>query len=98
MIWVAVKKLFVLYSSVWIFDRGKLVIRCFSQVTKVVKGTMNDLGELTTHSAVASSFKQIFQVSHCYASIEKMCVALRISFEEREEELIPMGMVTLTFC
>ena len=81
MIWVAVKKLFALYSSVWNFDRGKLVIlnvfikfhcfetveRCHIQVTKVFMKTRNEPGKLTTFSVIVSSFKQIFQVSHCYA-------------------------------
>ena len=112
MIWVAVKKLFVLYSSVWNFDRGKLVIlnvfikfhhfetveKCHIQVTKVVRKTRNEPCKITTFSVIVSSFKQIFKVSHCYAQAAKMCRALCISFEEGEEDFIPMGMVTLTFC
>ena len=112
MIWVAVKNLFVIHSSVWNFDRGKLVIlnvfikfRHFEtvekyhiQVTKVVRKTRNEPDKLTNFSMIVSSFKQIFHVSHYYASAAKMCIALRISFEEREEDLIPMGMVTLTLC
>ena len=81
MIWVAVKKLFVIYNSVWNFDRGKLVIlnvfikfhhsetveNCHIQVTKVVRKTRKEPGKITTFSVIVSSFKQIFQVSHYYA-------------------------------
>ena len=106
------KNLFVIHSSVWNFDRGKLVIlnefirfrcfqtfeRCHIQVTKVVRKARNEPDKLTTLSVIVSSFKPIFHVSNCYASAAKMCIALCISFEEREEDLIPMGMVTITFC
>ena len=109
MIWVVVKNLFVLYSSVWNFDRGKLVIlnvfikfhyfetakNCHIQVTKVVRKTRNEPGKIITFLVIVSSFKPIFHVSHCYASAANMCISLHISFEEREEDLIPMGMVTL---
>ena len=112
LIWVAGKKLFVPYSSVWNFDRGKLVIQsvfikfcrfetvkqCHSQIIKVVRKTRIEPDKMTTFSAVVSSFKQIFMISHCNAWAAKMCRALRIVFEEDEEDFMPTGMIILAFC
>ena len=75
--WFAEKKCFVQCRSIYLFDRGKLVIlsvfikfhlfetivRHRSQVIKVVRRTRNGPGKLTTLSMVSSSFKQIFKIS-----------------------------------
>ena len=61
--WYAKGKWLTSYACIWFFDRGKLVIRCHSQVTKVLRRTRNRLGKLTTFSVVTSSFKQIFKTS-----------------------------------
>ena len=69
--------MFVPYSIIWNFDRGKLVIlsvfiefhlletvvKSHSQVTKVVRRTRNEPDKITTLSAVTSSFKEIFKIS-----------------------------------
>ena len=71
-------KLFVPYSIIWNYDRSKLVFisvfiqfhlletveKCLSQVIKIVRRTRNELGKITTLSAVVSSFKQIFKISY----------------------------------
>ena len=61
--WFAKGKWLGLYAYVWFFDRGKLVIRCCSQETKVVRRTRNRLGKLTTHLAVILSFNFFFKIS-----------------------------------
>ena len=61
--WFVKGKWLALFSHVWFFDRGKPVIRCRSQITRVVRRTRNGFGKLTPYSAVTSSFKQIFKIS-----------------------------------
>ena len=111
-IWVAVKKLFVVSSSVWNFDRGKLILlsvsikfhyfeaveKCHIQEIKAGRKARNDPSKVTTFSVTVSPFMRVFQVSHWYASATNMYSARRMIFEEREEDLIPVGMVALTFC
>ena len=105
-IWVAVKNLFVVHSSVWNFDRGKLiefhyfeaVEKCHIQEIKAGRMARNDPSKVTTFSATVSPFMRVFQVSHWYASAANMCSVRRMIFEEREEDLIPIGIVALTFC
>ena len=106
------KKLFVVCSSVWNFDRGKLILlsvsikfhyfeaveKCHIQEIKASRKARNDPSKVTTFSVTVSPFIRVFQVSHWYASAAKMCFSRRMIFEEREEDLIPVGMVALTFC
>ena len=106
---VAVKKIFVVCSSVWIFDKGKLMLfsikfhyceaveKCRIQEVKVGRKARNDSSKVTTFSVAVSPFTRVFQVSHWYALAAEMCSAWRMIFEEREEDLIPVGMVNLTF-
>ena len=110
MIWVAVKKLFVVGSSVWNFDRGKLMLlsvnshyfeaveKCHIQEIEAGRKARNDPSKVTTFSVTVSPFMRVSQVSHWYASAANMCSVRRMIFEEREEDLIPVGMVALTFC
>ena len=106
MIWVAVKNLFVVHSSVWNFDRGKLiefhyfeaVEKCHTQKLEAGRKAKNNPSRVTTFSVSSSPFMRISQMSHWYASAANMCSVRRIIFEEREEDLIPVGMVALTFC
>ena len=70
--WFARGKWLAICAYVWFFDRGKLVIRCHSQVTRVVRRTRNGFGKLTPYSAVASSFKQIFKMSQFGARVAEM--------------------------
>ena len=106
MIWVAVKNLFVVHSSVWNFDRGKLLEfhyfeagkRCHIQKTEAGRKAKNDPSRVTTFSVTLFPFMRISQMSHWYASAANMCSIQRMIFEEREEDLIPVGMVALTFC
>ena len=103
---VAVRKLFVVHSSVWNFDRGRLiefhyfeaVKKCHIQEIEAGRKARNDPSRVTIFSVRVSPFMRVFQVSHWYASAAKMYSARRMIFEEREEDLIPVGMVALTFC
>ena len=75
--WFVERKLFIPCSSIWNFDRGKLVIlsvfiefhiletivKSHIQVTKVVRRTRNEPDKITTLLAVTSSFKEIFKIS-----------------------------------
>ena len=109
-IWVAVKKLFVVHSGVWNSDRGKLMLlsvnfhyveaveMCHIQEIEVGRKARNDPSKVTTFSVRVSPFMRVFQVSHWYASAANVFSARRMFFEEREEDLIPVGMVALTFC
>ena len=106
MIWVAVKKLFVVSSIVWNFDRGKLikfhyfeaVEKCHIQEIKAGRKARNDPSRVTNFSVRVSPFMRVFRVSLWYASAANMFSVRRMIFEEREEDLIPVGMVALTFC
>lgn len=108
----AEKKCFVLCRSIWIFDRGKLVILsvflkfhlfetmvgCHSHITKFLRRIMNEPGKIIALSVVTSSFKQIFKISQPDARVAEMCGVLCIVFEEDEEDFILMGMIFLIFC
>ena len=92
--WFAKGKWLALCACIWFFDRGKLVIRCRSQVTKVVKRTRNGFGKLTPYSAVPSSLKKKFKISQFGARVAGRYETLHTVLEEGEEEFIPLGMVT----
>ena len=85
-------------ACVWFFDRGKPVIRCRSQDTKVVRRKRNRLCKLTTFSAETSTFKQIFKVSQFDARVAKIFGTLCIVLEEGEEDFIPLGIVFFILC
>ena len=74
------------------------VEKCHIQEIEAGRKARNDPSKVTTFSVTVSPFMRVFQVSHWYASAAKMFSARRMFFEEREEDLIPVGMVALTFC
>ena len=99
--------MFVPYSTIWNFDRGKLIIpnvsieynllenvmKSHSQVTKVVRRTRNEPGKIRALLAVTSSFIENFKISHSNARVAEMCRTLCIAFGEGEEDFIPMGLI-----
>ena len=105
-------KLFVPCSIIWNFDRGKLIIpnvsieynlletimKSHSQLTGVVRRTRNEHGKIRIQPAITSSFKEIFKISYFSARVGEMCRTLCRNFGEGEEDFMPMGIVTLTFC
>ena len=109
--WFAERKLFVPCSSVWNFDRGKLVIpslsmkynpletvmKSHSQVIEVVGKTRSKPGKIRIKLVVTSSFIENCKVSHCNAWATKMCMTLCRAFEEGEEDFTPMGFMSKAF-
>ena len=110
--WFAERKLFVPCSSIWNFDRGKLVIpnvsieynplktvmKSHSQVTEVVRKKRNELGKIKLPPTITSSFKEIFKVVFFNARALEMWDPVQSFGKEGEEDFIPMGIFTLTFC
>ena len=110
--WFAERKLFFPCISVWNFDRGKLVtlnvsieynpletvMKSRSQVTEVVRKTRIESGKIRIPPAIISSFKEIFKVAYFNARAIEMWDPVQSFGKEGEEDFMPMGIVTLTFC
>ena len=80
------------------FHYFEAVKRCHIQEIEAGRKERNDPSRVTTFSVTLSPFMRISQMSHWYASAANMCSVRCMIFEEREEDLIPIGMVALTFC
>ena len=107
--WFVERKLFVPYSSIWNFDRGKLVIpsvsieynpletvmKIHSQVTEVVRKTRNEPSKIKFPPTITSSFKEIFKVVYFNARAVEINRTLCRIFGEGEEDFIPMSFMCI---
>ena len=97
------RKLFVPYSTIWNFDRGKLIIpnvsieynpletvmKSHCEVTEVVRRTRNEPGKIRIQPAITSSFKENFKISYFNAKVAEMCRTLAELLERVKKILYP---------
>ena len=101
--------MFVPYSTIWNFDRGKLtipnlsieynpletVMKSHSQVTEVVRRTRREPEKIIIQPAITSSFKEIFKISYFSAKAAEMCRTLCRAFGEGKEDFIPISFMPI---